>query len=1431
MKSNREAPFTRKQGKSAGISLSWRKELNTDNPIEASTSGGAVVEPVQQSSSEQELNTVSICEPLDEINLEEEFDDNLAWDHSGDIQSPQGGNISPVVGDSSNLEGGVNSSRWSTAFNRINTTSQPDITPERLPVRQRLQGTSEQSEEEVDLVDEEQLDSREVDEVIVKMDEEAYKKRSADFKKLFREVEDSISDFTAEDVFVQNLDACEGRLSQITNKFIALRVSLREFYDEFDAEAHPDWETQWEEKLNLLSAKYKANDREIRTKIDRIKGEEAQAIVNNVNNGRHVGDVESTDGDNMTREDVITARAEIERTDLIACLKELQAQIDAIVDCTALEDFDVMKYLKQSVSWKSDMKILDKRNVELQKTVVMHPFSPEAKSELVDLHTLVKSKLSSVVTSLEEEDSSRKLYTNSRSHAKDPVPYPFFKSRDDEDVHKFLKDFKEALVRNQIPVKDQVKILRNNLKNFALEVVHKDITDIEVAYKSLIKHFGNSDKIWGAKFKVFLDECEKRWPLNDHSPKERFQKLSKLISQLEELESLIDSGSVDKAELYNASSIKKLFNIIPNEITNKVFEITDDESTNEDKIKNLKGIMLKFRNTAQQKMMMEITGDKELIKEKIHYGEQKNLCFFCKEDWNQATHIKEWGIFGCSKLLKMTHDERRTALVKKNLCFACGYPRTSKSSRDPRNHKCRSIPSELMCDSDYNGSQCKYNALTCKHRKAKASMKSKIRAKLNFDLQGFNLAIFEEIITVTPIHSDQANVDLESRFEDLQLGEVAKNMDNNEIRDFFRQRESLLGNDMDKILGIPEGETLFIFCIIKGRTRSLRAFMDCGCSSWLVRNGVPEAELKSVKLRDGPIPMFVAGGHTVHATAEWASLLPLSNGHNQIIRGLSVDDVTGPFAAIDMNPIIEELKESAMRSNSPLKKMITNLKAPHAASGQTDMLLGMKHWNLFPEPLYSTPAGLTLFKNKFLTSGGGELTCIGGPSKALAKMLEQFGACQVMNMFAKISEQPQSFSTSLEYFPSQKDIVNTDYERDICRESYSDLVHTNVIDADEFEQILVDSQNPELVNVENCDEEFNCTCCSLKCVPVQEQVTSVQSVARKFLDVQDLGLKMEYRCPSCRNCLNCRRGESYEKVSIRQEAEQCLIRESIWIDPTINRAIAKLPFRMNPIQALTNNRGVTVKMLDRVCTKYLHDKDVVELIMKAFNKLYVNGHIKFLDELSKSDLNLMERAPVSYYIPWDIAFSGSISTPARPTFNASKNTPGGTNLNDILAKGIPNLVNLLHMTIGWISGPQAICGDISQFYNVVLLHPDHYPYQRFVFRENLDPNSKLLEGIIVTLIYGVASVSAQTEELINLIADEIHDTNPIVADFLRKSRYVDDFAKAVEDTSSGCKIIEGVNHEFGKFNLEVKGWAQSGSKPPDQISKDGKTITFAGIAW
>ena len=43
-------------------------------------------------------------------------------------------------------------------------------------------------------------------------------------------------------------------------------------------------------------------------------------------------------------------------------------------------------------------------------------------------------------------------------------------------------------------------------------------------------------------------------------------------------------------------------------------------------------------------------------------------------------------------------------------------------------------------------------------------------------------------------------------------------MTDRQVQDWFQMREKTTGGDMAKVLGIPEGETLFIFCIIKGKT-------------------------------------------------------------------------------------------------------------------------------------------------------------------------------------------------------------------------------------------------------------------------------------------------------------------------------------------------------------------------------------------------------------------------------------------------------------------------------------------------------------------------------------------------------------------------------------------------------------------------------------
>ena len=76
----------------------------------------------------------------------------------------------------------------------------------------------------------------------------------------------------------------------------------------------------------------------------------------------------------------------------------------------------------------------------------------------------------------------------------------------------------------------------------------------------------------------------------------------------------------------------------------------------------------------------------------------------------------------------------------------------------------------------------------------------------------------------------------------------------------------------------------------------------------------------------------------------------------------------------------------------------------------------------------------------------------------------------------------------------------------------------------------------------------------------------------------------------------------------------------------------------------------------------------------------------------------------SYFIPWDVAFkSGSMTTLSHCVFDASSRSPGGSSLNEILAKGIADLANLVEMMLSWVIGPVAYCADISHFYNSIQL--------------------------------------------------------------------------------------------------------------------------------
>ena len=364
---------------------------------------------------------------------------------------------------------------------------------------------------------------------------------------------------------------------------------------------------------------------------------------------------------------------------------------------------------------------------------------------------------------------------------------------------------------------------------------------------------------------------------------------------------------------------------------------------------------------------------------------------------------------------------------------------------------------------------------------------------------------------------------------------------------------------------------------------------------------------------------------------------------------------------------------------------------------------------------------------------------------------------------------------------------------------------------------------------DKCKKCKECTVCKPK---LKKETNLVQSELEKFMKHQDAGLEIAFKCPKCRSCRDCLRGAGKEKLSMKQEAEQLLIKNSVRIDQELNRAIAFLAFTADPKGNLTPNTHIAIKRLQNVCRKYGGNPKVKEMIMKGFQKLVDRKHIIPWSELTPEQKSRIEKNGAEYTIPWDVGFKeGSLSTPARPTFDASSKTPGGISLNDILAKGDADLVDLVDMVLEWLIGPDAVTGDISQFYNNVLLEEEHWPYQQVVWYPDMDPSNPLERGVIRTCIYGVCCVGAQTEEVMRLLADAVEPYFPDVSTFLRRSRYVDDFGKSNRNKEESKTLIKNTDSALADIDMRVKGWVLSGEDPPADLSDDGVSVGFAGMEW
>ena len=207
---------------------------------------------------------------------------------------------------------------------------------------------------------------------------------------------------------------------------------------------------------------------------------------------------------------------------------------------------------------------------------------------------------------------------------------------------------------------------------------------------------------------------------------------------------------------------------------------------------------------------------------------------------------------------------------------------------------------------------------------------------------------------------------------------------------------------------------------------------------------------------------------------------------------------------------------------------------------------------------------------------------IGGPIGAFNHLADQTGVNAAVSWMMTTVEQVKNFRprtdfNSIEWKPDDAMIEHARQEGLISPE---DLMHLQK----EHEEDVEAEDRKELV-------------CGSRC-----GIFTVQGEFKRFMEHQNAGLHTDYKCVKCRNCGDCLKGAMFERVSIRSEGEQQLIKESVWIDPDRQEAKAKLAFIMDPAVHLKDNRHIALKRLESVCRKYSRDPEVVDSIQKVERK-------------------------------------------------------------------------------------------------------------------------------------------------------------------------------------------------------------------------------------
>ena len=615
---------------------------------------------------------------------------------------------------------------------------------------------------------------------------------------------------------------------------------------------------------------------------------------------------------------------------------------------------------------------------------------------------------------------------------------------------------------------------------------------------------------------------------------------------------------------------------------------------------------------------------------------------------------------------------------------------------------------------------------------------------------------------------------------------------------------SINGDDEDVHI-VPDVSDCPVYLLqyVAGKNNEkLLCFYDSGCYNACISERA-YAALDTVTASSGPTTLEVAGGTRVtlpYGNEKFWLELNRENEKKSLatLQGLRMDEVSCKFPLWPLTEAWQEIA-AAYQQENPLA--VPPAVEPDIGGQQVDIMLGIRYARHYPVLKFTLPSGLSLYEAK-LRGYGGLQGVLGGPHAVWKSVM---ASSNFLGAKAYLSSEFKAF----------------DYQ---CKALWSDM---GVLHADQ-PQILGPNgvcYHPHPHPHPFLDEDSNFVECIYAAGPGK--------MLREYQLIDEIGSQLGYRCVKCRSCSICKKGDFMEETSLKEEAEQHQIENSLVYDKNQKRLFAHLPFTEDPEVALSDNTYIAERILSSQLKIANKNEDSKSEILQSFNKLKDKGFVAPLSSLSPEEQAMTKKG--GFTIPWRVVHnSNSLSTPTRIVFDGSSRTKTGKSLNDILCKGTNQLSNLLHLLISFQCGAAALTGDIKMAYNSVRLFPKYYKYQKFLWVDNLNLLGTVCVWVVMTLIYGIKSSGNQTIHGLTVVADVAEAAKPelaIGADTVRQKAYMDDLVAAYADKKTRDQAADAVVEVLSYGQQEVKAITKSGEAPSEAVSTDGESVGVLGYVW